>query len=254
MHQDVADADGLGSSGSSSGRCGFDVVAMGVNDPLNIGSIFRLMGCFGASAFTHCHIGRRRPEARDWQRERASAAGRSCDGEGDGGCAGVDATDAHLTRTGLVVEHVTVVSAQLKERVRGCETQMESLAAEVVSLRDGIESAQRRADALGRTMHKKGSVLAKEFWRGGNNASAAFWKLPAIEAEVRRTARGMERQYSPFVSKHVTEFIEVDMAAKGRPPLVVIETATGAVSLRAHRLLFLISVASVSCACHTHTH
>lgn len=39
------------------GRVG--VVAMGVNDPLNVGSIFRLMGCFGADTFTHCHIGRR---------------------------------------------------------------------------------------------------------------------------------------------------------------------------------------------------
>ena len=41
----------------------------------------------------------------------------------------------------------------------------------------------------------------QQFWRGGNNASVQFWKLPAIEAEVRKTARGMERMFSPFVSK-----------------------------------------------------
>ena len=55
-----------------------------------------------------------------------------------------------------------ISQVQLEQRVLACEEQMAELAHMIMSVRDRIENAQRRADVLGRKLHKKGKVLAKE--------------------------------------------------------------------------------------------
>eukprot|EP00035_Acanthoeca_spectabilis_P015391 m.306665 g.306665 ORF g.306665 m.306665 type:complete len:299 (-) comp16352_c0_seq7:3852-4748(-) len=186
------------------------VVAMGVNDPLNVGSIFRLMGCFGATQFIHCHIGR--------------------------ACAGAGAGDLEVLRSvpERSQESCTVstgpVSAQATRKIDVLCSDTNELLAVVNGLLVRVHTVQSRIDKVGHSLHKKGRKLPKEFWRGGNNSSNAFWRLPPIEAIVRTTARGTESLFYPFDTVHVSSFIH-SMSKPRRPPFIFIETATAAVSI-----------------------
>lgn len=41
------------------------IVGVGIDDPLNVGSLYRLLGCFGGGSFLHVHVTRGRAPPRD---------------------------------------------------------------------------------------------------------------------------------------------------------------------------------------------
>lgn len=205
----------LAREGAAAGEAApsFDVVAMGLNDPLNIGSVFRLMGCFGGTKFTHCHIGRRRAE---------QDSGSAIDSGSDPAPPSSALPAPCATPPDLTAGHRDALDRMYAETV--------AITDQVLALRKSVEEAQRRTDMIGHNLHKKGYTLPRDFWRGGNNASSAFWRFPEILAVIKTTAVGTEKFFHPFETVHVSNFIE-RMRAPVRPPLVFIETATSAVSL-----------------------
>eukprot|EP00040_Diaphanoeca_grandis_P013542 m.68503 g.68503 ORF g.68503 m.68503 type:complete len:293 (-) comp23962_c0_seq1:776-1654(-) len=175
------------------------VIGVGIDDAKNIGSIFRLMACFGSTEFQYLKLtntSRHVPltaslairERRKQLRERAAIEEN-----------GTAQDQPHDDQT-----------PEQRVKLDAIELQQTQLQAELASLNTRVIRLKERAIIT----HEQGFT-------------ETFWNDATLRHVISGVAKGTDKFFMPFRVLHEWSFLD-DLPSNDRPPIVAIETATGA--------------------------